>query len=165
MNANAQERLAQDYRPELLSLQAVDDLVEGIVNALQSTGKLDDTVVIFTSDNGLLYGDHRLTGKIAAMRVPSGFLSSCGGPAFQRTKRARSSSTIWTSWPRSRSLQAWRPDSVPDGHTLTPLFLDVDAPWRSAILIEGNPDYRPRARRFFGGKDRDDEIRQIWWWL
>jgi N-acetylglucosamine-6-sulfatase len=41
-------------------LQSVDDLVAAV------TGKLDNTVVIYTSDNGFLFDDHRLVGKTAA---------------------------------------------------------------------------------------------------
>jgi arylsulfatase A-like enzyme len=44
----------------------VDDLVAVVVGALKDTGKLDNTVVIYTSDNGFLFGDHRLVGKTAA---------------------------------------------------------------------------------------------------
>jgi N-acetylglucosamine-6-sulfatase len=44
----------------------VDDLVAAVVGALKDTGKLDNTVVIYTSDNGFLFGDHRLVGKTAA---------------------------------------------------------------------------------------------------
>ena len=37
-----------------------------MVAALKSTGKLDSTVIIHTSDNGFLFGEHRLIGKSAA---------------------------------------------------------------------------------------------------
>ncbi len=42
---------------------AVDDLVGSIVQALQAQGVFDNTVVVFTSDNGWLFGEHRLSGK------------------------------------------------------------------------------------------------------
>ena len=59
-------QLAKDYRAELQSLQSVDDLVEAVVDALNRAGKLDNTLIVYTSDNGFLYGQHRLIGKSAA---------------------------------------------------------------------------------------------------
>ena len=45
------------------SLQAVDEMVGGIVARLRGSGRLDDTYIVFASDNGWLYGEHRLKGK------------------------------------------------------------------------------------------------------
>ena len=42
------------------SLLAVDEGVERIVAELRRTGELDDTYVIFTSDNGYMQGEHRV---------------------------------------------------------------------------------------------------------
>jgi arylsulfatase A-like enzyme len=56
------------------SLLAVDRLVGDVVAALRRSGELDDTYVIFTSDNGYLLGEHGHVGKHLpyeeAMRVP-----------------------------------------------------------------------------------------------
>jgi N-acetylglucosamine-6-sulfatase len=58
----------------LNSLVAVDRSVARIHEALRETGQLDNTVLIFTSDNGWLDGQHRLGGKAVpyeeAVRVP-----------------------------------------------------------------------------------------------
>jgi arylsulfatase A-like enzyme len=45
------------------SLMAVDDAVTAIVAALQHSGRLRDTLIIYMSDNGYLDGEHRLVGK------------------------------------------------------------------------------------------------------
>jgi N-acetylglucosamine-6-sulfatase len=56
------------------TLLSVDDSVGNIVNALKDTGRLDNTLIIFTSDNGFLWGEHRLDGKQTpweeSIRVP-----------------------------------------------------------------------------------------------
>jgi len=56
------------------SLRSVDEQVAATVDALQDTGELDNTYIFFTSDNGMLLGEHRLTGKNypyeQALRVP-----------------------------------------------------------------------------------------------
>jgi arylsulfatase A-like enzyme len=52
----------------------IDELVGGIIEALEEKGKLDDTVIIFTSDHGEALGDHGLIQKWnmydVATRVP-----------------------------------------------------------------------------------------------
>ncbi|MEL7155995.1 MAG: sulfatase [Actinomycetota bacterium] len=53
----------QQYRDMAESLATVDDLVEEIVAALEQAGELDRTLIVFTSDNGLLLGAHRQTAK------------------------------------------------------------------------------------------------------
>jgi arylsulfatase A-like enzyme len=60
----------QQYR----TLLSVDDAVGKIVNALKDAGRLDNTLIIYTSDNGFLWGEHRLDGKQTpweeSIRVP-----------------------------------------------------------------------------------------------
>jgi N-acetylglucosamine-6-sulfatase len=48
----------------LESLQALDRAVAAIVRALEARGELDNTVIVYTSDNGFLLGEHRLWQKI-----------------------------------------------------------------------------------------------------
>ena len=57
------EKLRQINRDRLATLVAVDELVLKAIMTLRRTGLLDDTLVIFTSDNGYMLGDHRLKGK------------------------------------------------------------------------------------------------------
>ncbi len=52
------------YRRRAESLLAVDDLVETVVNALEANNVLDNTIVVFTSDNGYLLGEHGETSKV-----------------------------------------------------------------------------------------------------
>ncbi|KAH8766170.1 alkaline-phosphatase-like protein [Diaporthe sp. PMI_573] len=59
-NASAVEYLDHYYRQRLRALQAVDELVEKLVAQLEDAGVLDDTYIIFSSDNGFHLGQHRL---------------------------------------------------------------------------------------------------------
>jgi arylsulfatase A-like enzyme len=56
------------------TLLAVDRGVAQIVDALRKTGRLNHTMFVFTSDNGLAWGEHRWNNKISAyeesIRVP-----------------------------------------------------------------------------------------------
>ena len=48
---------------QLRTLKSVDDLVDRVMRRLQATGELDDTLVLFLSDNGYAWGEHRWVGK------------------------------------------------------------------------------------------------------
>ncbi|KFY03339.1 hypothetical protein O988_01570 [Pseudogymnoascus sp. VKM F-3808] len=48
------------YRSRLRALQAVDELVEGVVAKLEAYGILDNTYIVYSSDNGFHIGQHRL---------------------------------------------------------------------------------------------------------
>ena len=63
MDTPTKQRLRVLYRARLASLQAVDDLVMRVVRTLRFTGDLDETMIVFTSDNGFLLGEHRIARK------------------------------------------------------------------------------------------------------
>ncbi|KAL4738346.1 alkaline-phosphatase-like protein [Aspergillus similis] len=63
------------YRQRLRALQGVDELVDLVVTKLEASGQLDNTYIIYTSDNGYHIGQHRLPpGKACGfeedIRVP-----------------------------------------------------------------------------------------------
>ncbi|HMR30610.1 MAG TPA: sulfatase [Geminicoccaceae bacterium] len=51
--------LDRDYAQRLRALQAVDEAVRSIYATLQAAGRLDDTYVVFASDNGYHGGHHQ----------------------------------------------------------------------------------------------------------
>ncbi len=64
MSGAASGQSRNRYRSRLGSLLAVDDMVERIVRTLRKSGELNNTVIVFASDNGFLLGEHRIpTGK------------------------------------------------------------------------------------------------------
>ncbi|KAK1968927.1 sulfatase [Colletotrichum sublineola] len=48
------------YQGRLRALQAVDELVDGVISKLEKHGILDNTYIFFTTDNGYHIGQHRL---------------------------------------------------------------------------------------------------------
>jgi len=55
-------QLQLDYEGRAGSLLAVDDHVKQLVTALRKTDQLDNTVIMFLSDNGWMQGEHRIPG-------------------------------------------------------------------------------------------------------
>src|SRR2546421_271200 len=61
-------------RNQLRCLTAIDEGVGRILKTLEETGQLDNTLVVFTSDNGYFWGEHHLGDKRWAyeesLRIP-----------------------------------------------------------------------------------------------
>ena len=75
IGARRQQEMRRQYVSELESLLAVDDLIGRVVAELRRSGELDETLIVFTSDNGYLRGQHRIdSGKSKlydeSLRVP-----------------------------------------------------------------------------------------------
>jgi arylsulfatase A-like enzyme len=62
------------YQRQFEALQAVDRMVGAIVDELRSSQRLHDTLIVFMSDNGVEYGEHRWIYKLVSyeesIRVP-----------------------------------------------------------------------------------------------
>lgn len=50
-------------RARARALRSVDDSIEQLVTDLEAAGELDNTILVFTSDNGFVLGEHRMHGK------------------------------------------------------------------------------------------------------
>ena len=67
--------ITENYRQRLESLLAIDEGIAEVVAALRMAGELDDTLIVFTADNGFFHGEHRVqSGKVLhyepSTRVP-----------------------------------------------------------------------------------------------
>jgi N-acetylglucosamine-6-sulfatase len=74
LGAKRQEAVQNFRRRQYQTLISADNAVGKIVDSLSKAGELDNTIIFFLSDNGIMWGDHRWTGKKVAyegsIRVP-----------------------------------------------------------------------------------------------
>jgi arylsulfatase A-like enzyme len=140
------------YRDGLGSLIAVDDMLEGIAARLEATGELEDTVFVFTSDNGYSFGSHRWAGKIVpydeSVRVPL----SIAGPGIARGTNDEIVAHIDFA-PTFYDLAGIAPAQDVDGRSLLPLLRGDELPWRVDLLIEYQAP--PRAIHTF------EQVREV----
>jgi len=68
------QTIVDDYRGYFQTMKGVDEDLAKIFSALSNKQILDSTLILFTSDNGFLLGEHQLDGKRLpteeSMRVP-----------------------------------------------------------------------------------------------
>jgi arylsulfatase A-like enzyme len=126
------------YRKRLQSIQAVDDLVGRLEDTLRARGLLDDTYIVFSSDNGFHMGEHRLMqGKMTAfdsdIRVPL-VVAGPGVPRGQTSTRLVQNIDLH---PTFVELAGGTPDPGVDGRSIVPLLQGKKvSSWRTAALIE-----------------------------
>ena len=124
-------------RYQLETLLALDEAVGAIVDALEATGQTEDTVIVYTSDNGYLWGEHRV---FAAKTYP--FEESIRIPLVVKFPRIVDQPRVDSHLvlnidlpPTLAQLGGAVPTTPVDGASFAPL-LRGDARWRSDFAIE-----------------------------
>jgi len=136
-NAPDVRQITSRYRAALASLLAVDDLVERVVNELAATGVLNNTVIIFTADNGFYHGEHRIRSEKfrvyeEAVHVPL-LIRGDGFP--QGVTRNQFVANIDLA-PTIVDLADASPQRVMDGRSLLPLAQNATLATSRNLLIE-----------------------------
>ena len=127
-------------RRQLLTLIALDRTIPDLINKLKETGELDNTVIIFISDNGKHWGEHRLDSKSTAyeesVKVPFAIRYPPLIPNPYVDERIVANIDIA---PTIYELSETRLPEIMDGTSLVPLFAG-ETEWRDHILLEAWPD-------------------------
>jgi N-acetylglucosamine-6-sulfatase len=129
------------------TLQALDDLVAGIVSKLGDSGVLSNTYVFFTSDNGWHAGEHRIPKEKwrpyeEAIRVPL----LVRGPGVAPHHRAHKLVLDTDYLPTFTALAGVHTPNYVDGRSLQPVLKGNTTDWRSAILLEAAAHFSPAYR-------------------
>jgi arylsulfatase A-like enzyme len=122
----------------LESLLAVDEAVQRILDALEATSRLENTLIIFTSDNGYVWGEHRIWGKNVpydgSLRLP---LIMRWDGHIQPGSSVNDVVANIDFAPTMAAAAGVVPTSQVDGLSLTRFFADPNADFgRKGILVE-----------------------------
>ena len=121
---------------QLESLLAVDDAVGDLLDALAATGRLDETLFVFTSDNGYLWGEHRWRSKIVAydesIRVP--LVVRYDGVAQTAATSSRLVANIDLAPTFAQVGGVAAPGA--EGQSFLSLLPNPNAAWRPDVLVE-----------------------------
>jgi arylsulfatase A-like enzyme len=141
-------KVTERYRLRLESLLAVDEAVARIVQALEQSGELDDTLIIFTSDNGYLLGEHRIpTGKVAVYEPSTRVPLVMRGPGIRPGLRLRQAVANVDLAPTIVEAARAKPGHAMDGESLWPVLEDPGIYWGRDLLHEG-PGGAPSVLQF-----------------
>ena len=133
----------ETIRDRLRMLAAVDEGVGGLFEALEETGKLDQTVFVFASDHGYWYGEHGLSVE-RRLAYEEGIQI----PLLIRYPKLIKPGSLIDEFALCIDLAptlldfagVTSPDAM-DGRSLLPLLKgEIPADWRTSFLIQYNSD-------------------------
>ena len=125
------------YQKALASLRGVDDGVKTILDTLGSEHRLRNTYIIFTSDNGFFFGEHRLTGGKFLAYEPSTHLPFLiRGPGITPGSSTGELSANIDIAPTILELAGVKADKSIDGRSMVPFLRDPSLRTRRPILFE-----------------------------
>jgi N-acetylglucosamine-6-sulfatase len=120
------------------SLMAIEDGVGEILRVLRETGQLDNTVIVFTSDNGYFYGEHGLS-----VERRLAYEESIRMPLLMRYPKAITAGTTRNEFalnidlaPTLLELAGVAVPEAMQGRSLAPLLNGKRPAWRNSFLIE-----------------------------
>jgi N-acetylglucosamine-6-sulfatase len=134
------------------TILSVDDSVGKLVDQLKSSGELDNTIIVFMGDNGLLEGEHGMVDKRtmheASIRIP--LIVRYPGLASAVGKRVREQVLTIDMAPTICELAGSTPLENIHGRSFVKLVREGDPDWRKAWLYHYNYEkqfpYTPNVR-------------------
>jgi N-acetylglucosamine-6-sulfatase len=126
------------YRRRTQSLQAVDEAVAAVVQALEASGQLANTYIIFTSDNGFHMGQHRMkAGKYTPYETDVHMPLLVRGPGIAAGSATSAPTSSVDFVPTIAELAGAKLPFPVDGRSFAPILHgQTPASWRQVVLLE-----------------------------
>jgi N-acetylglucosamine-6-sulfatase len=143
--------VTESYQQRLESLLAVDEGVAQIVDALRAERQLANTLIVFTSDNGFMQGEHRVMpdrGKGFAYEPSARIPLVLRGLDLPRGRRVTDVVSNVDLAPTFLALARVAPGRVVDGRSLLPLARDPLADFGRDLLLESGHFLGIRTDRY-----------------
>jgi hypothetical protein len=129
----------REYQARLEALQSLDEGIERIIDTLAARGELDNTYIVYTSDNGYHLGQHRFMGSKFRVyeediRVPL----VISGPGVEAGATREQLAVNIDLVPTMVRWAGATSDRVMDGQSLMPLLREggENQNWRTDFLVE-----------------------------
>lgn len=128
------------FRKRVQTVQAVDELVGDVIHLLEQKGKLENTYIIFTSDNGFHLGEHNIpSGKGYPYEEDIHVPFFIRGPGIQPNSQITQMSANIDIAPTVTEMAHVKSADFIDGRSLMPFLypqVGVEIPWRKGLLME-----------------------------
>jgi N-acetylglucosamine-6-sulfatase len=125
------------YEKQLDSLRAIDDGVKEVVDTLGQLHRLRNTYILFVSDNGFFFGEHRLIGgKFLAYEPATHLPFLIRGPGIEQGSSTGELAANIDIAPTILALAGVEADKSIDGRSLIPFLRDPELRSRRPVLFE-----------------------------
>jgi N-acetylglucosamine-6-sulfatase len=128
----------EEIRLRAAMMASVDEGVGQILAALEQSGQLDNTLILFLGDNGYFFGEHGL-GPERRFAYEAGIRSPFVlrfPPRVKAGTRLKQLVVTQDIAPTLLELAGGKPGEHIQGRSLVPLFKKQPRTWRKSILIE-----------------------------
>ena len=130
--------MQEEIRQRARMMASVDEGVGLLLEALERSGQLDDTAILFLGDNGYFFGEHGLGPERRfayeeGIRAPFLMRYPRLVPAGSRVRKLVICQDIA---PTFIALAGGKPGLQIQGRSLVPLLARRRSPWRKSILVE-----------------------------
>lgn len=128
----------EDIRNRLRMLASSDEGVGQMLKVLEEQKQLENTLIVFTSDEGYFYGEHGLSSERRLAYEESARI-----PLYMRWPRRIKPGSVIDAYalgidiaPTLLEFAGAPPTKQMDGRSLVPLLLGKKVPWRNSFPIE-----------------------------
>ena len=140
LNQAELDGLLEVTRQRAEALAVVDEQVEKTVNALAGSGELDQTLILFTSDNGYFLGEHRIRqGKVLPYEPSLAVPLLARGPGIPAGQVRTDPFTSVDFAPTILQAAATTVDWPLNGQSLLDIARYGDRGWHRAVMTETGP--------------------------
>ncbi|KAI0137520.1 arylsulfatase [Xylariales sp. AK1849] len=128
------------YRARVQCLQGIDEIIEDVIKKLEEKGLLDNTYVIYTSDNGYHIGNHRVpAGKSLPYREDTNLPFYVRGPGVPANVTSSAPSVHLDLAPTFLEIAGLPQEEWPpflDGRSIVSTWKDPLAPLNSSCATD-----------------------------
>ena len=148
-------------RSYLACISFVDSQVGRLLDALEQSGKSENTIVVLWSDHGWHLGEKRITGKNTLWERSTHVPLIFAGPGIVQNARCGRPAELLDIYPTLIDLCHLPKNTALEGHTLLPQLKDAGAarPWPAITTHNrGNHGVRTERWRYLRYADGTEEL-------
>lgn len=148
-------------RAYLASVSFVDSQIGRVLDELEATGRVDDTIVVLWSDHGWHLGEKGITGKNSLWERSTRVPLIVAGPGVTANATCARPVALLDLFPTLIELCGLAPVEGLEGHSLAPQLHDAQAPREWPALTthnQGNHAVRSERWRYIRYADGSQEL-------
>ena len=120
-------------------ITGVDQTVGQLIDSLRKRGLIENTVIIFSSDHGLLMGEYGMGGKALLYDLTTRIPLIVYDPTLPRSKRGKETDALILSADVAPTILEYagiKPPVFMQGQSIIKLLHDSESDWRKDIFLE-----------------------------
>ena len=121
------------------TITGMDSIVGNMMQTLEENGLVDNTIIIFASDHGLLMGEYGMGGKALLYDLTSKIPCFVYDPRAPQSQKGKTVDKLVSSLDIPATILNYAGVQVPDemtGSSLVPLVHGEDVEWRDELFLE-----------------------------